>query len=177
MHEMIRSCKKHKDSKTDCASLPRTQGQQEKLYSITRSAMLTDAIWLYGALWETDTIRVLQMHTKCWHVNLKQSERLLGISGRIILKCIVTDWAVVRRRIDKHVPTNSHPTIKGRPLLGNRPVNLSQQWLRNNRETVFYGFRAEELSWRQLTPQKSVEGSFTCGVLTSEQSKWNNLPC
>jgi hypothetical protein len=36
---------------------------------------------------------------------------------------IVTDLAVARRRRGKHVPTNSHPTIEGRPLLGNRPVN------------------------------------------------------
>jgi hypothetical protein len=36
---------------------------------------------------------------------------------------IVTDWAVARRKIDKHIPANSHPTIEGRPLLANRPVN------------------------------------------------------
>jgi hypothetical protein len=35
----------------------------------------------------------------------------------------VTDWAVARRRIDKHVPTNPHQTIEGGPLLGNKPVN------------------------------------------------------
>jgi hypothetical protein len=38
---------------------------------------------------------------------------------------IVTDWAVSRKRIDKHVPTNAHPTI-GHPLLRNRPVNTSR---------------------------------------------------
>jgi hypothetical protein len=36
---------------------------------------------------------------------------------------IVTDCAVARRRIGKRVPTNLHPTIEGRPLLGNIPVN------------------------------------------------------
>jgi hypothetical protein len=36
---------------------------------------------------------------------------------------IVTDWAVSRRRIHKHVPTNELPAIEGRPVLGNRPVN------------------------------------------------------
>jgi hypothetical protein len=36
---------------------------------------------------------------------------------------LVTDWAVTRRRIGKYVPTNPHPKIEGRPLLGNRPVN------------------------------------------------------
>jgi hypothetical protein len=35
----------------------------------------------------------------------------------------VTDWAVAKRRIGKHVPTNPHPTIEGRPLLCNRPVS------------------------------------------------------
>jgi hypothetical protein len=32
---------------------------------------------------------------------------------------IVTDWSVSRRRLGKHVPTNTHPTIEGRPLIGN----------------------------------------------------------
>jgi hypothetical protein len=45
------------------------------------------------------------------------------------------------------------------PLLGNRSVNTSQQQLRNNREPVFYGVRAEELPWKQLTLKESVEGS------------------
>jgi hypothetical protein len=36
----------------------------------------------------------------------------------------LTDWAIARKRIDKHVPTNPHPTIEGRPLLDNRPVNI-----------------------------------------------------
>jgi hypothetical protein len=31
---MILSCKKHKDSKTDCTSLPRTEGQQEGLFLV-----------------------------------------------------------------------------------------------------------------------------------------------
>jgi hypothetical protein len=37
----------------------------------------------------------------------------------MIMKSIVTDWAVAKRRIGKHVPTKQHPTIGGRPLLGN----------------------------------------------------------
>jgi hypothetical protein len=37
----------------------------------------------------------------------------------------VTDWAVARRRRDKHVPTNPHPTIERRPFLGNRPINTN----------------------------------------------------
>jgi hypothetical protein len=41
----------------------------------------------------------------------------------VINNYIVKDWAVSRRYIGKHVPTNAHPTIEGRPLLGNRPVN------------------------------------------------------
>jgi hypothetical protein len=36
----------------------------------------------------------------------------------------VTDWAVSRKRIGKHVPTNAHPTIEGYSLLSNRPVNI-----------------------------------------------------
>jgi hypothetical protein len=39
---------------------------------------------------------------------------------------IVTDWAVSRKRIGKHVPNNAHLTIEGLPLLGNRPVNTSR---------------------------------------------------
>jgi hypothetical protein len=46
-----------------------------------------------------------------------------GPGNREIWDCIVTDWAVARRRIGKHVPTNPHPTIEGRPLLGNISVN------------------------------------------------------
>jgi hypothetical protein len=38
-------------------------------------------------------------------------------------KRTVTDRAVSKRRIGKHVPTNAHPTIEGRLLLGNRLVN------------------------------------------------------
>jgi hypothetical protein len=48
----------------------------------------------------------------------------------------VTDWAVSRRRIGKHVPTNAHPTIEVRPFLGNRPVKTSQQRMRNNRASI-----------------------------------------
>jgi hypothetical protein len=48
---------------------------------------------------------------------------------------IMTDWAVGKKRIGKHVPTNPHPTIEGSLLLGNRPVNTSQQRLRNNRKS------------------------------------------
>jgi hypothetical protein len=40
---------------------------------------------------------------------------------------IVTDWTVARRRRGKLVPTNTHPTIEGCPLLGNTPVN-SNDW-------------------------------------------------
>jgi hypothetical protein len=35
----------------------------------------------------------------------------------------VTDWAVSRKRIGKHVPTKAHPTIEGHPLLGNAWVD------------------------------------------------------
>jgi hypothetical protein len=69
----------------------------------------------------------------------------LGLLNMLRHIIIVTDWAVARRRIGKHVPNNPHPTIEGRPLLGNRPVNIHH----NNdyaTETVFYGVRAEELS-------------------------------
>jgi hypothetical protein len=52
------------------------------------------------------------------------------------IKLIVTDWAVSRRGIGKHVPTNAHPAIEGRPLLGNRLVNTSQQRMRNNRASI-----------------------------------------
>jgi hypothetical protein len=38
---------------------------------------------------------------------------------------IATDWAVARRRIGKHVPTNPHPTIEGRLLLGNTGKHTS----------------------------------------------------
>jgi t-SNARE complex subunit (syntaxin) len=37
--------------------------------------------------------------------------------------------------------------------------HISQQWLHNNRETILYGVHTEELSWRQLMLQESVEGS------------------
>jgi hypothetical protein len=42
----------------------------------------------------------------------------------------VADWAVSTRRKGKHVPTKAHPTIEGRPLLGNRLVNTyhSNEW-------------------------------------------------
>jgi hypothetical protein len=40
--------------------------------------------------------------------------------------CIVRDWAASRERIGKHVPNNTHQTIEGNPLLGNRPVNISR---------------------------------------------------
>jgi hypothetical protein len=46
---------------------------------------------------------------------------------------IVTDWAVARRRRSKHVPTKQYPTIEGRLLLGNRPVNI---YHRNNCATI-----------------------------------------
>jgi hypothetical protein len=70
-------------------------------------------------------------------------------------KNIVTDWAVARRRIGKHVPTNQHSTI-ARQQTGK---HTSQQRLRNNREAVFCGVRADELFGRQLTLLESVEGS------------------
>jgi hypothetical protein len=49
----------------------------------------------------------------------------LALKLRVVILLInnVTDWAVARRRIGEHFPTNPHPTIEGRPLLGNRPVN------------------------------------------------------
>jgi hypothetical protein len=47
---------------------------------------------------------------------------------------IVTDWAVSRKRIGKHVPNNAHPTIEGRPLLGSDPVSTFQR--HNNMSSV-----------------------------------------
>jgi hypothetical protein len=37
----------------------------------------------------------------------------------------MTDWAVSRKLIGKHVPINAQPTIEGHPLLNNRLVNSS----------------------------------------------------
>jgi hypothetical protein len=45
----------------------------------------------------------------------------------------VTDSAVARRQIGKHVPTNPHLAIEERPLLGNRPVNINHS---NDHATV-----------------------------------------
>jgi hypothetical protein len=48
-----------------------------------------------------------------------------------IFLAAVTDWVVARRRRGKHVPSNPHPIIEGRPLLGKRPVNThhSNDWV------------------------------------------------
>jgi hypothetical protein len=37
---------------------------------------------------------------------------------------IVTRIFVAREQLGKYVPTNVHPTIEGRSLLGNTPVNI-----------------------------------------------------
>jgi hypothetical protein len=78
------------------------------------------------------TLRVLMF--SWWYV-----EFVYCLEYGVILECIdvyvvhiVTYWAVSRKQIGKHIPTNVHPTIEGQPLLGNRLVNTSH----NNRVSL-----------------------------------------
>jgi hypothetical protein len=63
------------------------------------------------------------------YINLIITLLFMCIGNYIFGLHIVTNWAVTRRRVGKHFPTNPHPIIEGRP----------QQRLRNNREIIFYG--------------------------------------
>jgi hypothetical protein len=56
-----------------------------------------------------------------------------GISLRHYIY-IVTDWVIAGGQIGKHFSSDLHPTIEGRPLLGDGWVNTSQPRMRNNRK-------------------------------------------
>jgi hypothetical protein len=61
---------------------------------------------------------------KVKQVTSKKQDKMFAILYKnVVPDKTVTDWAVAKRRIGKHVPTNPHPTTEGRPLLGNRPIN------------------------------------------------------